>query len=271
MLLFLRLITAISLLSVGVINTMLAYFLVSFLSITFSEVVPLWAIASHVHDGLSLQQVQVGYLMSLAGALLVIYTLFIYPKMANALGSVWGFKAGQWVAVFFVLMTPMLNYLPSNSRATFPLLVLIFACGKASTALCFSSIALVLNQCVSKEKRGSLNGLNMSVGSLSKTIGPSIGTYMFAWSINNGLSFPFDFRFIFLVMSLCGTVSALVPLPSQGNMLSASELNHYDIEMVAGDDEQFSHGNGIRNGNHHNDFSYQKVNQADTEYNKPEL
>lgn len=196
---------------------MAAYILISFVSITYTEVVPLWAISSEKHDGLAMSQLRIGYLMSLTGAILVIYTFFLYPKIADCLGPVAGFKAGQWAAVLFAVLTPLLKFIPLTSPVAFPALVILFAAGKASTALCFSSIALILNKCVEKDKRASLNGLNMAVGSFSKSVGPSLGTWLFAWSINTDRHFPFDFHFIFIVISVAGVLSAAIPLSVEDN------------------------------------------------------
>lgn len=239
--------------SAGVFATMLTYFLVSFFSITFSEVVPLWAIATRKRNGLEMPQIDIGYLMSITGVLLVIYTLFVYPKIANYLGPVLSFKVGLYVSVLFVILSTLLIYI-RGAKIRYAALSVLFAGGKASSALSFSANALVLNNCVEKEKRASLNGLNMAVGSFSKTVGPTLGTWLFAWSINNGMGFPLDFRFVFIIISVVGVITALIPLPS------SRAANPSMVELATGVARGRDH-NGMSNGN----VEYSPLDQEDEE------
>lgn len=78
----------------GVLTAVTAYFILSFISITFDETVVLWAIAYRVSGGLEMKQVHIGYLMSASGALLLVHTLWLYPKIATCLGNVKGFIFG---------------------------------------------------------------------------------------------------------------------------------------------------------------------------------
>jgi len=50
--------------------------------------------------------------------------------------------------------------------------------------------------------RGSVNGLAMTIGSIAKAIGPAAAGSIYAWSLTNSLSFPFDVYFIFIVISI---------------------------------------------------------------------
>ena len=91
-----------------------------------------------------------------------------------------------------------------------------------ATSLAFSCLSLCTNDIVDKERRASLNGFVMSMGSLAKTLGPFSGSIVFAWSINNGLSFPLDFHFVFLMIGILAVGAAALPLLPPATSTSAS-------------------------------------------------
>ena len=97
----------------------------------------------------------------------------------------------------------LIRFVPiENSLLLLVVLVISFSVCKAAFSFCFATIALCLNNSVETERRGTLNGLNMTIGSLAKAIGPPIGTASFAWSLTNGLPFPIDFHFIFISLMI---------------------------------------------------------------------
>ena len=66
---------------------------------------------------------------------------------------------------------------------------------------------LVLNNSVPAGRRGVFNGFSMAVSGLGKMAGPAIGGPLFAWSITNGLGWPFDHSLCFYG---CATVTAFL-------------------------------------------------------------
>ena len=111
---------------------------------------------------------------------------------------------------------------------------------EGSCTLAFSSLGLIINQLVDRRQRASLNGLVMAVGSVSKTIGPFMGAWLYAWSISPAAqSIPFiDYRFIFVVLMLSAVCSAMVPvrLPDSEGGSSSAELTAYKPVITDDDD-----------------------------------
>lgn len=197
----------------GVVTTLCAYLVISFSSICFDEVIPLWSMASHSHGGLQLPQVMIGTMLTITGVILTIYTFTIYPLIAQALGQRLSFKLSQLSLAFLVTLTTLIHSLPPSSAARFPLLVTCYTFSKASSSLGFASLAIILNHCVTKDKRGSLNGLSMTFGSIAKSLGPLFAAMAFAWSIDRIRSIPLDYHLVFLVISGSCLISVFIPLP----------------------------------------------------------
>ena len=182
-------------------------------------------------------QVHIGQIMSFTGVVLLLYTFFLYPICAKALGVKMGFRVGQFLAAPCFMITTLLHYIPEGSDMLIPLTIAAVSITKMSVALAFSSIALLLNETVNSEKRASMNGLSMSLGSLSKALGPFSGSLTIAWSINNGLSFPLDSHFVYIIISLIAVVSSCLPLRSADDANIGLEMDGRvnddmtDIEM----------------------------------------
>jgi hypothetical protein len=199
----------------GVANTLCAYLVISFSSICLDEVIPLWSMASHSHGGLELPQVMIGTMLTITGVVLTLYTLLVYPLIAQALGRNRSFRVSQLIFAILAGVTTLIHSLPPSSAARFPLLVTFYTASKACCSLGFASLALVLNHCVTKDKRGSLNGLSMTFGSIAKSFGPLFGAMAFAWSIARLRPFPLDYHLVFLAIAGSCLVSVAIPLPPE--------------------------------------------------------
>ena len=198
----------------GVMSCLLAYLVISFNSIVFDEVVPLWSMASPRKGGLGLEQVSIGHMLTITGVALTLYTFTLYPMVANKLGDRLGFRVSMLV---FGPITVAVTFLHSHHlgpSVRFTLLVVLYTIAKAATALGFSSMALMTNHCVGQEKRASLNGLTMTFGSIAKALGPLSGALVFAWSLNSPYSFPLDFHLIFLILMAMSGVAVVMHLPA---------------------------------------------------------
>lgn len=66
----------------------------------------------------------------------------------------------------------------------------------------FVSVSVVMNNVVSADRRGELNGLGMMAGSLAKAVGPFFFAVVFAWSIERPRPFPYGSHFAFILMGL---------------------------------------------------------------------
>lgn len=216
----------------GVKGVLSAYFLISFSSIAFDEVIPLWAMASRKHGGLAFPQKDIGILMTSTGFILTFYTFVVYPKLAKALGRTRGFRTGVMIAVPSMLIITVLPKLASPP-ADFFLLILMYASSKAGVGLGFANLALIGNGCVDKSRRGSLNGLIMSCGSCSKTVGPISAAILFAWTLGNGLYFPFDFHLLFILVSIAALSCAFITLSEHAaedvDQRVKSDLNEVEL------------------------------------------
>jgi hypothetical protein len=71
---------------------------------------------------------------------------------------------------------------------------------------------LLINNCVQRKQRGKVNGLAMTVSSLSRSAASPIFTVLFAMTATGGLAYPLDFTCAFSVISIVVAVGYLLSL-----------------------------------------------------------
>lgn len=83
--------------------------------------------------------------------------------------------------------------------------LLFFRCCATSV---FSTFAVIVNASVTKEMRGTINGLVMVGGSIGNATGPIVGSILYAVLVDAPK--PFDGRYIFLIATILLIVFAVV-------------------------------------------------------------
>ena len=64
----------------------------------------------------------------------------------------------------------------------------------------YTSIFVIISNVVSSRDMGKANGMGQSAASLARGVGPALASVAFAWSLTNGLPFPLNSYFIYLVI-----------------------------------------------------------------------
>jgi MFS family permease len=93
----------------------------------------------------------------------------------------------------------------------------------------------MVSNSITSESRGALNGTGQTLGSLGRMLGPVYAGIIFSWSLENGLPFPVDYHFLFLLLGLTVFIIFLVSLlvPT-----SIDQRMSEEVEVDLGDEEQ---------------------------------
>ena len=95
---------------------------------------------------------------------------------------------------------------------------------------CITGFLLAINKATVPERRGELNGLASTVGSVAMMVGPAVWSSLFAFSVEGNRPFPFDFHLTFFAIATLRLVVAIL----SWNM---SEVEVHDRNVV-GDEER---------------------------------
>lgn len=191
----------------------LIYAFYSFIHIFYLELAPLWFQASRDRKGFELTSQEVGTILSLASIGLFLWVSCIFPRFSGLLKATELFSSSIILFGVFFIMVPILSelnfLLVPAALADFvdrnKMIVLVCAqlMQNCIQSTAFVAVNALVNNSAMPYERGSLNGLNMMLGSLAKAAGPFLGAELFAWSINTGNKFPIDYHISFYFLAFC--------------------------------------------------------------------
>jgi MFS family permease len=79
----------------------------------------------------------------------------------------------------------------------------------------FVSLFILIGNSSLPETRGSVNGISQSLVAIGRSVGPVLGSILFAWSESNGRGWPLDYHFVFNLCAVFGIllifISFLLP------------------------------------------------------------
>lgn len=200
----------------GVLMTALCYALLGFSTSVFLQIFPLWLLASERVGGLGFMSNQIGIINSVSGIYVIFFQLFLNPIISKALGLLGVFRVGIFVmAICSVLIPQTSAWFSAQSWVIWIPLVLVVLVRASATQLAFTASMRLVNNSARPDSKGLINGFAQSFASLLRSVGPFIGTSVFAWSLTNGLTWPLDHRFVFYIVAgmtvVVMTVALLLP------------------------------------------------------------
>nr|CAB3490833.1 unnamed protein product [Digitaria exilis] len=135
-------------------SSIIVYCVFSFHDMAYTEVFSLWAESDKKYGGLSLSSEDVGQVLAVTGASLLVYQLFVYPRINKVLGPI---KSSRIAAVTIITGTFILQ-----------------------------------NNAVPQNQRGAANGLSMTAMSFFKAVAPAGAGIVFSWAQKrqHGFLFP---------------------------------------------------------------------------------
>ncbi|ESO95559.1 hypothetical protein LOTGIDRAFT_175151 [Lottia gigantea] len=201
-------------------NSILMYTIYSFAVIGFEDVFTIWASTERRLDGLEFNTSEIGTCMGAVAIPLLILQIKFYPLIVSKLGVIQTFIIFNIVSLVCVQIMPTLHLLQSEQKSTlWALVIILLLAQKLGATCCFSGSAILINNSCLPSVVGTANGIAMTSTALARTLAPTIGGSMFAWSVSNSLGPPFDVNLAFVLMGLVLTFSGIfsIMLPKSLN------------------------------------------------------
>ena len=128
--------------------------------------------------------------------------IFFYPSIANRLGALVVYRTAMLLSIPFYAMLCLLPPLAGGSQSwlLWPALMPPYLVLQALANCCYTSCFQLIARSTSSEKLGAANGVGQSAAGLARMVGPVLGSLSVAWSLTNGLSSPFDYHFVFVIL-----------------------------------------------------------------------
>ncbi|CAL4911765.1 unnamed protein product [Urochloa decumbens] len=208
-------------------SSIIVYCIFSFHDMAYTEVFSLWAESDKKYGGLSLSSEDVGQVLAVTGASLLVYQLFLYPRINKILGPINSSRIAAvskslcylvdvfsscciselFCSILQILCIPILFAYPYMTYLSEPGLSIILNIAsviKNNLAVTIITGTFILqNNAVPQDQRGAANGLSMTGMSFFKAVAPAGAGIVFSWAQKrqHGFFFPGD-QMVFFLLNL---------------------------------------------------------------------
>ena len=141
-----------------------------------------------------------GKAYSIGGISLFLYQVFLFGPIERRLGTLRTFQTGLIFSLPAFILLPLAGLVREDEVAVWVFIGLAQVLRACAGVQAFTAVFLMVSNSITAESRGSLNGIGQTLGSLGRMGGPVFAGILFSWSLENGLSFPFDYHLVFLIL-----------------------------------------------------------------------
>ena len=186
----------------------LMYGLVGFFGVMMIEIFPLWVVTRVTDGGFDYKEHDIGWIMTVSGPVSILGQVLFYPSLVEKFGLIKTYVwAGQTFAITAIL-TPCISLVSQYKLFSQILLTLAMAVMSTVQMWIFISIFTFINNSCYSHQRSTVNGIGQTFAALGRLTAPAIGANLFAWSENNGLTWPLNYALCWYVvagMAIIGT------------------------------------------------------------------
>uniref|UniRef100_A0A0D9XNT3 Major facilitator superfamily (MFS) profile domain-containing protein n=1 Tax=Leersia perrieri TaxID=77586 RepID=A0A0D9XNT3_9ORYZ len=194
-------------------SSIIAYCVFTLHDTAYSEIFSLWAVSDKRYGGLSFSSKEVGQVLAVAGAGLLVYQLFIYRSVHKWLGPINSSRVASALSIPILAAYPFMPHL-AGFRLGIALYLGTILKGVLSMTI-ITGTSLLQNNAVSQSQRGAANGISTTAMSFFKAIAPAGAGALFSWAQKrqNAAFFPGDQMIFFIlnVIELVGLVLTFKP------------------------------------------------------------
>ena len=157
-----------------------SYGLLALGQIVLDETLPLYMKLAKDQGGFSYQTHDIGIVLSVAGGVFMIFTLFVLPVVANYNKSSLYFY-GCLATMPIAVIMPLLPRLSPDDNVVWTLLLVSLIWKNVSLTLAFTAVCVQVSESVLKDTEvASVNAIGQSMASLSRSVGPACGGLLWA-------------------------------------------------------------------------------------------
>ncbi|XP_056164461.1 protein ZINC INDUCED FACILITATOR-LIKE 1-like [Syzygium oleosum] len=190
-------------------SAIMAYCVFSLHDTAYAEIFSLWAVSPRQLGGLSYTTEDVGTVLSISGAGLLVFQTCLYPYLDRLLGPI------LVARICGVLEIPLLSCYPFIAMLTGQSLSIVLNCASIAENVLslsvFTSLFLLQNTAVDQDQRGAANGIALTAMSLFRAAGPAGGGAIFSWSQKRlDAAFLPGNQMIFFILSVVVAIGVLM-------------------------------------------------------------
>eukprot|EP00038_Savillea_parva_P010476 m.190624 g.190624 ORF g.190624 m.190624 type:complete len:521 (+) comp18072_c0_seq1:423-1985(+) len=189
-------------------TVVLLYAAISVQAIGFDEMYNVWLAAPIEAGGMGYTTDQIGLTLVFYGIATILLTAPVYQALEKRVGMITVF---QWMAVATALCYFIMPLIPRaavalglerHSYVTYCCLIGTVTIAKVANGITFVIQAVFTNNSVDQLRRGTFNGLSMTIAAAVRSITPLFFGWTFGVTISSGHGWPLDSSLVFLLTAL---------------------------------------------------------------------
>lgn len=166
------------------------YMIIFFVAVfSFSNIFGTFQLFAERKEGLNMNQAEIGYIFSFMGVMGALVQIFLLKIINKKIGEENTLILGSFIAIFGL---GLIGYSTNLIFLLFVIVILSVGNGLNNTV----SISM-LSQSVGKEEQGTILGINQSLGSLARFLGPVWGGFVYQFL---GYKYPFITGGLFMLI-----------------------------------------------------------------------
>jgi len=185
------------------------YGIASLLAIMISEIFPLWVILSPENGGFNYDERMIGISIMICGIASMISQVTLYGNLVQTYGILKVYRLSFILYAISVALMPLASLtinISSGHVSWIIVIIMLFLQNIGTQWSLVCNFVLISNSCYSHQ-RASVNAIGQTCASLGRMVGPYIASIIFAWSLNNGLTWPLNYNFIFYILSILAFIN----------------------------------------------------------------
>ncbi|XP_037429939.1 protein ZINC INDUCED FACILITATOR-LIKE 1-like isoform X2 [Triticum dicoccoides] len=190
-------------------SSIIAYCVFTLHDTAYSEIFSLWAVSEKKYGGLSFSSKDVGQVLAVSGAGLLLYQIFVYRHVHKYLGSIISSRIAAALFIPLLATYPFMTHLSGTKLGLAIYFAAVIKGAFATTIL--TGTCILQNSAVSQNQRGAANGISTTAMSLFKAIAPAGAGVLFSWAQKrqHAAFFPGD-QMIFLILNLVEVIGLVL-------------------------------------------------------------
>ncbi|XP_062182298.1 protein ZINC INDUCED FACILITATOR-LIKE 1-like isoform X1 [Phragmites australis] len=190
-------------------SSIITYSVFSLHDTAYSEIFSLWTVSNRKYGGLSFSSKDVGQVLTVAGASLLVYQLLVYRWVDKILGPIHSTRVASALSIPIIATYPFMTHI-SGLR----LGVALYSAAMIKSILAITRVtgtSLLQNNAVPQEQRGAANGIATTTMSLFKAVAPACAGVIFSWAQKrqHAAFFPGD-QMVFLLLNLTEVIGLVL-------------------------------------------------------------
>jgi MFS family permease len=183
----------------------------TFYAAVLGELIPFWVAAKYEDGGLGFNYKDISQVYLYLTAPQLILQIVLYPYIQNMKGDFWLLLIGHFVHLPMFFCLPFCHGFGQGAFASQKgwIIFWIFIRNFASF-MNFAALQRLTNDAIYADKRGKLNGIQLTFSSCLQVLAPVLGGWLLSWTMKSTRIFPIDYHLVFYILTLITTGAIFV-------------------------------------------------------------